>query len=100
MTDIKYHTIDPLILETLNLNENRMNHILNILHGKQPRSTLIKTERKHYNRSLIKDTSQSKNIGNLDESLPPILLNKKERIQTPDKYKPKTYRVLEKSKSK
>lgn len=31
---MNFHTIDPLILETLNLNERRMNHILDILHGK------------------------------------------------------------------
>lgn len=33
MQDKNYHTIDPLILETLNLNEKRMKRILNILHG-------------------------------------------------------------------
>lgn len=33
MSESKYHTIDPLILETLNLNQQRMNHILNIIHG-------------------------------------------------------------------
>ena len=37
MSAEKYHTIDPLILETLNLNEKRMNYILDILHGRDPR---------------------------------------------------------------
>lgn len=32
----QYHTIDPLILETLNLNQQRMNTILDILHGRTP----------------------------------------------------------------
>lgn len=42
MADLKYHTIDPLILETLNLNEKRMNYILDILHGR-PTQSNIKT---------------------------------------------------------
>ena len=37
MSEEKYRTIDPLILETLNLNEKRMNYILDILHGREPR---------------------------------------------------------------
>jgi hypothetical protein len=52
--DGKYHTIDPLILETLNLNERRMNHILDILHGREPRE-YPKTERKSVNKSLSKN---------------------------------------------
>jgi len=35
MSERAYKTIDPLILETLNLNERRMNHILDILHGRE-----------------------------------------------------------------
>lgn len=34
MADRKYQTIDPLILETLNLNEKRIHHIFDILHGR------------------------------------------------------------------
>ena len=70
-----------------------MNHILDILHGRPANST-TRTDRKHYNRSLVKDKSQAKYSDKFDESLPPILLNKKERIETPDKYKPKTYRPV------
>lgn len=32
--DRQYHTIDPLIMETLNLNQRRITHIFDILHGK------------------------------------------------------------------
>jgi hypothetical protein len=38
----KYLTIDPLILETLNLNEKRMNHILDILHGNPTKKAIRK----------------------------------------------------------
>ncbi len=38
----KYLTIDPLILETLNLNEKRMNHILDILHGNPIKKVITK----------------------------------------------------------
>lgn len=37
MKDRKYQTIDPFLLETLNLNEKRINHIFDILHGRDPR---------------------------------------------------------------
>lgn len=58
MSAAKYHTIDPLILETLNLNEKRMNHILDILHGRPPQQ-YPKTERKSINRTYFKDHSQA-----------------------------------------
>lgn len=37
MKDRNYQTIDPLLLETLNLNEKRIHHIFDILHGRNPR---------------------------------------------------------------
>ncbi len=58
MNDSKYRTIDPLILETLNLNQERMNHILNIIHGKQDHN-YAKTERKIMVRSLNKNRTIS-----------------------------------------
>ena len=36
MDDRSYMTIDPLIMETLHLNERRIYHIFDILHGKDP----------------------------------------------------------------
>lgn len=33
MKDSKHLTIDPLILDTLNLNQQRVKHILNIIRG-------------------------------------------------------------------
>ena len=40
MGDKSYQTIDPLIMETLHLNEKRIHHIFDILHGRdiQPHS--------------------------------------------------------------
>jgi len=77
MADIKYHTIDPLILETLNLNEKRMNNILDIIHGRPPNAA-VHTERKHYFRSLPKDKLQPAELTERqDKTLPPILLTKK-----------------------
>jgi hypothetical protein len=70
-----------------------MNHILDILHGR-PAESSTRTDRKHYNRSLIKDKSHAKQIDKLDDSLPPLLLTKKERTETADKHKPKTYRPM------
>ncbi len=50
MTDSKYHTIDPLILETLNLNEKRMNHIFDILHERPSKNEKpnIKLQKKKF----------------------------------------------------
>ena len=58
MSEYKYHTIDPVILETLNLNEHRMNNILDILHGRQPRK-YPQTERRQVNHSYTKDRSSA-----------------------------------------
>ena len=77
MTSPQYHTIDPLILETLNLNEYRMNNILDILHGREPRK-YPQTERRSVNRSYHKDHS-SASINPSESSLPPILLNRRKK---------------------
>lgn len=46
MADKKYQTIDPLILETLNLNEKRIHHIFDILHGRDNKlEDIIRTPR-------------------------------------------------------
>jgi hypothetical protein len=71
-----YHTIDPLILETLNLNERRMNHILDILHGRPPRQ-YPQTERTFISRTHVGDKSQASIEP--QETLPPILLNRKQQ---------------------
>ncbi len=34
MNERNYQTIDPLIMETLQLNEKRIHHIFDILHGR------------------------------------------------------------------
>lgn len=70
MSEEKYHTIDPLILETLNLNEKRMNYILDILHGRDPKEQ-PRTERKQNYKSL----SKNKTIAtiNHDDSMLPII---------------------------
>ena len=49
----KYLTIDPLILETLNINENRMNHIFDILHGRQKNSLRLKDDIEKGNKSTL-----------------------------------------------
>lgn len=69
MSEDKYHTIDPLILETLNLNEKRMNYILDILHGRDPKEH-PRTERKHY-----KSLSKNKTIATIthDDSMLPLI---------------------------
>lgn len=69
MSEDKYHTIDPLILETLNLNEKRMNYILDILHGREPKEH-PRTERKHY-----KSLSKNKTIATIthDDSMLPLI---------------------------
>ena len=57
----KYLTIDPLILETLNLNERRMNHILEILHGKNGNQRAAVKAAQNNNDSLLRSYSlQSK----------------------------------------
>jgi hypothetical protein len=70
MSEDKYHTIDPLILETLNLNEKRMNYILDILHGRDPKEH-PRTERKHQYKSL----SKNKTIATIthDDSMLPLI---------------------------
>lgn len=77
----KYHTIDPLILETLNLNEKRMNQILDILHGRPVREYSAFT-RKAANRTYLKDQSQP-TISQEEEQLPPILLNRRKVKKEP-----------------
>lgn len=74
-----YHTIDPLILETLNLNQERMNTILDILHGRTPQK-YPKTERKITNRSMVRKLSPD--LPNEEEQiLPPIMLSKRKHTQ-------------------
>ncbi len=70
MSEDKYHTIDPLILETLNLNEKRMNYILDILHGRNPKEP-PRTERKPHYKSL----SKNKTIATIthDDSMLPLI---------------------------
>lgn len=70
MSEGKYHTIDPLILETLNLNEKRMNYILDILHGRDPKEH-PRTERKQPAKSL----SKNKTIAtiSMDDSALPLI---------------------------
>jgi hypothetical protein len=75
MNDLKYRTIDPLILETLNLNERRMNNILDILHGRQS-ARYPKTERKAVNRSLVNDRTTSV----IAKALPPIFNSKAKEV--------------------
>jgi hypothetical protein len=70
MSDAKYHTIDPLILETLNLNEKRMNYILDILHGRDAKEH-PKTERRIPVKSLTKNRTIA-SITQDDSVLPPI----------------------------
>lgn len=36
MSNTKYHTIDPLILDSLKLNKERINHIVQLLHPSNP----------------------------------------------------------------
>ena len=48
--DRQYQTIDPMIMETLNLNENRIQHILDILHGRDPKPYHPPTARQHSQR--------------------------------------------------
>lgn len=96
----KYHTIDPLILETLNLNETRMNQILDILHGKPPKQH-SPTPRKYINRSYAKESSQP-SISQNEESLPPILLNRRKIKKEPTtaRLEPQSHKKLQQDKSK
>ena len=59
MEDKNYHTIDPLILETLNLNERRMEHIFDILHGRDP---VPYTKRINTNQTKLPKIIQNQNM--------------------------------------
>lgn len=85
MSEGKYQTLDPLILETLNLNERRMNHILDILHGREPKE-YPKTDRRPH-----KSISKNKTIATFtqdDSILPPITISNRKRKQKDDTKEP------------
>lgn len=70
-----------------------MNHILDILHGR-PERKYPATERKSINRTHLKDNSSA--TLDIDESLPPILLNRRRVKPSPtlEKIEPKSYRKI------
>jgi hypothetical protein len=75
-----------------------MNHILDILHGR-PERKYPATERKSVNRTYLKDNSSA--TIEVEESLPPILLNRRRVKPSPtiERIEPKTQRKIQQNKS-